>query len=170
MNTDIEIPKSPLNTGLIHNGEIAAVEDLVMDMQKPVIDTDPITLAVRIKRAQDQLESWRRKLVGIANQCFVMIKAEHPGKAWQVSGAKITDYVPAGVWTWPADVSKLMADLEAAKDKAKADGTAKFSAGKLGVDTFAFKVSLLAETSGEPSEPPKNPRIKVGSKTPAVPS
>lgn len=170
MNTDIEIQKSPLNTGLIHNGEIAAVEDLVMDMQRPTIETDPITLAIRIKRAQDQLEAWRRRLVAIANQCFVMVKAEHPGKAWQIAGAKLTDYVPAGTWTWPADVAKLMGELETAKDKAKADGTAKFAAGKLGIDTFAFKVSLMAETTGAPIEPPKNPRIKVGSKAPAVPA
>lgn len=122
------------------------IVDLILDLSRSVIHANPVELVVRIKAAQELMESWRRSLCKVANDEFVRVTQSLPGvHSWRVADlAVLSAYTPSATWKYPDDVVKLMEAAETAKAKAKADHTAVARTPPVNtVTTFLFKTTIL---------------------------
>lgn len=146
MNDPVKLSPETIKTAELHGGDITLLTELVEKFKVTELVDDPLLLAVEIKRAQELLNTWRRKLCPKANTRFMEVMGANPEqKIWNIGGiANVSEYVPAGTWTWPANVVAKARELQDAQDAAKADKTATFTKGKLGPGMFTFKVALLA--------------------------
>lgn len=146
MNEPVKLVPEMIKTAELHDGEVTKLAMLVEKLKAAELLEDPLLLSIEMKQAQELLDTWRRKLCTAANTRFMEVMAEKLNqKIWNIGGvANVSEYVPAGAWTWPANVMAKAQELKDAQEAAKAAKTATFTKGKLGPDMFAFKVALLA--------------------------
>lgn len=122
------------------------IVDLMLDLSPDVIHANPVELVVRIKAAQELLETWRRGLCKRANDEFVRVTQALPGvHSWRVADlAVLSTYTPSATWKYPEDVVKLIEAADTAKAKAKADHTAVAKTPPVNTaTTFLFKTAIL---------------------------
>ena len=106
---------------------------------------DALELTVILKRAEAALAAMRAKLLSEANKVFVTIQTTEKSdkKSWEVRGAEIKKFTPAGNWTFTPAIYKLERELKQKKDAAKKDKTAKKSTPTVDPNSQSlFSVSL----------------------------
>jgi|688.fasta_scaffold42075_10 hypothetical protein len=115
-----------IETKTIHNDELRVLTDLLTILTPETTDMDPLKLTVLLRRAEVFLADWRTHLRTEANSAYVQLQGSKPDqRTWPIEDlALLTNYTPAGSWSYPPDIVKLIGEVKAKQELAKQQKTA----------------------------------------------